>query len=48
MVGSELVKGRAIVLPTVHDSFCEFARAGADLGGGGALYMLDSVCQTPL
>ena len=27
LVGSELVKGGAILLPTVHDSFCEFARA---------------------
>ena len=26
LVGSELVKGSGILLPTVHDSFCEFAR----------------------
>ena len=26
LVGSELVKGNAILLPTLHDSFCEFAR----------------------
>ena len=27
MVGSELMKGSAILLPTLHDSFCEFARS---------------------
>ena len=27
LVGSELAKGSAILLPTVHDSFCEFARS---------------------
>ena len=27
LVGNELMKGSAILLPTVHDSFCEFATA---------------------
>ena len=36
LVGNELMKGSAILLPTVHDSFCEFATAvkgTTNLGG---------------